>query len=213
LGYKVGCVSPVIQDQFGLEQPVYGYLWRSEQYRSGSRVRASAFANLAVEGEIALRLRAEIPLAGAGAGLAALGEYVECWYPVIELHNYCFRGPMATSQELAAGNAMHSGLVGVGEEGRPGLVRAALGTLKELDYTEIRVTVDEEVVEVANAAALPGGPLGSLRWLVGALAKRKETLKAGMVVLTGSPGRLIPVQPGNRVTVTSARQAVELFVI
>src|SRR5437870_3791827 len=37
IGYKVGCVSPAIQNQFGLHQPVRGYVWESEAHISGGR--------------------------------------------------------------------------------------------------------------------------------------------------------------------------------
>lgn len=48
-------------------------------------------------------------------------------------------------------------------------------------------------VETRKVAALPGGPLGSLRWLVSSLAPTKERLKSGHITRTGSPGGLIPV--------------------
>jgi 2-keto-4-pentenoate hydratase len=100
-GYKAGCLSPVIQRQLGLDEPVRGYLWASEEHDDGCRLPCASYANLAVEGEIAIRLNRSLP-----KGFSEADEVfaaVECWFPVIELHNYIFRGGGPTSQELVAG--------------------------------------------------------------------------------------------------------------
>ena len=54
-GYKVGCTSAEIERLFGLRGPIYAVLFASELRQSGDRVDASAFANLAIEGEMAAR--------------------------------------------------------------------------------------------------------------------------------------------------------------
>ena len=114
-GYKVGCISPTIQKQFGLSSPVHGYLWNTETLNSGSRLvwgpagaEGRRFVALAIEGEIAVRLSRDVEPQISSDNLRGC---VECWFPVIELHNYVFRGPSPTSQELVAGNAMHAGFV------------------------------------------------------------------------------------------------------
>lgn len=56
VGYKAGCLSPTIQRQLGLREPVRGYLWNGEHHASGCRLVRVTYANLAVEGEIAVRL-------------------------------------------------------------------------------------------------------------------------------------------------------------
>src|SRR5438034_6245451 len=117
LGYKVGCLSSSVQEQLGLDQPVSGYLWQTEVLPSGSRLfyqpqgsdHGCRFVNLAIEGEIALRLGQDVsPETTADHGIH---DCVDCWFPVIELHNAVFRGLRPTSQELVAGNAMHAGFV------------------------------------------------------------------------------------------------------
>jgi 2-keto-4-pentenoate hydratase len=56
VGYKVGCVSSAIQRQFGLHQPVRGYLWAGERHPSGTCLEPARYACLAIEGELALQL-------------------------------------------------------------------------------------------------------------------------------------------------------------
>ena len=200
LGFKIGCVSPAIQTQLGLHQPVHGYLWDTEAHLSGSRLAAARFARLAVEGEIALRLRRDFPT-GPRTSLDEISDYIEGWFPVIELHNHVFRGAKLTSQELVAGNAMHAGFVAPSDQKHRDLTA--------MDRAEIRVEIDGIEVENKNVAVLPDGPLGSLRWLASALALAGQTLKAGTTVLTGSPGRLIPIQAGCSVVVSCEGQRVE----
>ncbi|MBI2949286.1 MAG: hypothetical protein HYY23_16720 [Verrucomicrobia bacterium] len=202
LGYKVGCVSPAVQNQLNLRQPVRGFLWDTEVHVSECRLSKRNFVGLAVEGEIALRLRQDISTK-AISSLKDLTDCLEYWFPVIELHNRVFRGPKPTSQELVAGNAMHAGFVAA-----PGSENPCVAALAQ---AAIRVEIDGKLAETSNVASLPGGPLGSLRWLAFALAREGQTLKAGDVVLTGSPGRLVPVRAGSAVSVTSEGQSVRFF--
>lgn len=200
IGYKIGCVSLSIQEQFGLRRPVWGRLWESEAHHSGCGLSHAYFENLAIEGEIAVRLSRDVPADTA----CDLASCVECWFPVIELHNYVFRGTVPTSQELIAGNAMHAGFV------TPTVPMH--GWRAALVGAEIRVEFDGALVESIDLAALPGGPLGSIRSLAVLLAPTQERMKAGDIVLTGSPGRLFSVRGDTVVVVACQEQRVELFI-
>jgi len=208
IGYKVGCLSATIQKQFGLREPVYGHIWQSEMLASGASlsVRTTApegrrFVNFAIEGEIGVCLAKDMP---PDAPPALLHECVECWLPVIELHNYVFRGPSPTSQELVAGNAMHAGVVA----GTPSKI--PLASLAE--RAEIEIKINGSPVEAKRVAEIPGGPMGTLRWLASALTRFGEKLKAGQIVLTGSPGKLIPVSGNAHIEVSCGNHCVELTV-
>jgi 2-keto-4-pentenoate hydratase len=54
IGYKVGCTSPRIRAQLGINHCVTGRLYDSEQYSSGVVLPRSGFAHLAIEGELAV---------------------------------------------------------------------------------------------------------------------------------------------------------------
>jgi 2-keto-4-pentenoate hydratase len=158
--------------------------------------------NLAIEGEIALRLGQDV--SAETTIYDSIQDCVECWFPVIELHNAVFRGLRPTSQELVAGNAMHAGFVS------PSFPTDSC--LSALGRAEIRVEIDGKLVETKRVADLPGGPLGSLRRLISLLRPAKERLKAGDIVLTGSPGRLLPIGGSCAIAVECEGQRVELFV-
>ena len=55
-GYKIGCTGPRIVEQFGMRGPIHARLFRSEIHHSGEALRHIAYANLAIEGEMAVRI-------------------------------------------------------------------------------------------------------------------------------------------------------------
>jgi 2-keto-4-pentenoate hydratase len=107
VGYKVGCVSSAIQKQLGLDEPVRGYLWANERHESGACLDSARYVNLAIEGELALQL-CRVPSSQMWEKEL---DCIERCLPALELHQVVFRGRVATSQELIAGNAMHAGFV------------------------------------------------------------------------------------------------------
>ena len=96
-GYKVGCVGPGVVEQFGMSGPIHARLFRSEIRNSGETLQYSAYANLAIEGEMAVRI--------------GTNGRIEAAFPVIELHHFVFRGPRKTLTELVANNGIHAGAV------------------------------------------------------------------------------------------------------
>src|SRR5205823_8775667 len=109
-GYKVGCVSPAVQGQLGLNQPLFGYIFDTEVYRPDVSLDHNRFHQLAIEGEFAFRMAEDVPDAG---WLAANAQHaIEAAFAVIELHNFCCRAPAGRlAQELIANNGMHAGVV------------------------------------------------------------------------------------------------------
>jgi 2-keto-4-pentenoate hydratase len=185
VGYKVGCTGPGTRAQFGLDGPIRGLLYDTEQHASGSELSYRSFTNLAIEGELAVRL-------GGDGRIAQV-------LPVIELHNDVFRGQPPTLQELVgvANNGIHAGVVLADPAAEaPWREDGPLGG-------RLTVRVNGVCVDEGPADGVPGGPAGSLAWLARHLAARGLSLNPGQLVLTGTPLGLIPVQPGDRVQVTA----------
>jgi 2-keto-4-pentenoate hydratase len=196
-GYKVGCVSPAVQGQLGLHQPLIGHIFDTEVYRSDVSLDHHRFHQLAIEGEFAFRMAEDVPDEG---WLAANAEQaIEAAFAVIELHNFCCRAPAGKrAQELIANNGMHAGVVLPEEEGR---CRSADELLDE----EISVLRDGMVLGAATVRALPDGPLSSLIFLVEQLRKIGKSLCRGQIVLAGSPLPLYRAEPGDRFEVNCNR--------
>src|SRR6266480_1700850 len=86
IGYKVGCTSRPIQAQLGVKEPIFGRLFDTECQPSGVHLSSARYANLAVEGEIAVRLSRD--LLSEPLSAEASREAIALVFPVIELHNY-----------------------------------------------------------------------------------------------------------------------------
>lgn len=190
IGYKIGCTSKVIQDQLRVDGPIFGRLFDTGCYRSGVRLSHGAYANLAVEGELAIRLSRDLPD-------TCLGED-ECWqaigqvFPVIELHHYVMDGAGSPGPELIARNAMHAGFV-LAEQSFP-FGRGTVAPTLSIHIGGIRV-------ETVDDIGLIAGVRQRLPWLAQRLAGCGLSLCAGQTILTGSPMPLLPVGPGCKIVV------------
>ncbi len=191
IGYKVGCTSRVIQEQLGVDEPIFGRLFDTECQLSGVHLSSARYANLAVEGEIAVRLSKDLP----GEPLSANECREACaeMFPVIELHHYVLPAAWPPGQWLIASSVMHAGLVLAEAESRcSGLVSAA---------HSISIRINEVVLGFVEAADSLTCNIESLRWLASRFAQFGLQLCKGQVILTGSPMKLYPVVPGDRVVV------------
>jgi len=180
MGYKVGCTGPGTVQQFGMEGPIRGCLFESEVRRHRDAVKSEEFANLAIEGEMALRI-------GADGTVAAV-------FPVIELHHFIFRGVRKTLAELVANNGLNGGFV---------LPRG--DWLSSQHHVEgrgaLRVRINGHLVASGELWPMSGGAHASLGWLREHLAEAGRTLLPGQIVLAGTPLGLYSVRSGDRIAV------------
>jgi len=180
VGYKVGCTGPGTTAQFEMAGPIRGYLYKSEVRRTGVTLDLVDFAQLAIEGEMAIRIGED-------------GK-IEAAFPVIELHHFIFRGPRRTLVELVANNGLNAGIV-VPEE----------GWLSSLTHPGgsplLTVKIGTRVVESGDLWPMAGGAAASVDWLRQHLAEFGLALTPGQIVLSGTPLGLYPVAPGDDVIV------------
>jgi 2-keto-4-pentenoate hydratase len=180
-GYKVGCIGSGVVEQFGMSGPIHARLFRSEIHSSGETLRYRAYANPAIEGEMALRI-------GVDGGIAAA-------FPVIELHQFVFRAPRRTLVELVANNGINAGAV----------IPQHLKATSLEDWANARtlsVSINGTTVDTGALWAMADGAPEAVDWLRSDLDRFGETLKPGNLVLAGTPLGLHPVQGGDHVVVS-----------
>ena len=183
-GYKIGCVSEVIRKQLGIAHPVVGHIFEGEIIASGSELNAGNFDKLAIEGEFAVRIAADVPDASSIAEDPA--RYVETIFPVIELHNAAIRGQQSSAVELVSNNALQAGIV----------VPVHETPHRPLHTYQITVSING-----AAQGSAATNPLEALPEWVERLAAVGLRLQKGQIALTGSPLPLYPLAPGDAVLV------------
>ncbi len=191
IGYKVGCTSRPIQLQLGVTEPIFGRLFDTGCYPSGVQLASSRFANLAVEGEMAVRLSRDLPPEPLSA--EECREAIAEVFPVIELHHHVVPDAWPPAQWLIASNGMHAGFVLAESQSR--------GPCSANVAHNLSIRINETVVGAVELPALLAWPIESLRWLAGRLATFGLKLRKDHVILTGSPMNLYPVSPGSRIVV------------
>lgn len=192
-GYKVGCTGAGTIGQFGMAGPIRGILYHSELHQSGETLDSQAYANLAIEGEMALRIGPD------GEPSAA--------FPVIELHNFVFRGPRMTLVELVANNGLNAGVIQPADEWQSST--RYLGT-----DAKLTVHVNDRQLGVGSLWPLPGGANDSLAWLRRHLDASDVALSPGHPVLAGTSLELYPVKAGDHVVVgIDGVSVTECFVV
>ncbi len=193
VGYKVGCTSPVVQRQLGIDHRVFGRLFDSECWPSGKRLPSAQFSGLAIEGELAVRLARDLPDFELSEG--ELTAAIESVFAVIELHNFIFRRSEPSAEELIANNAIHAGFIyATNHSSRLNLAPATLC-----------IKIDEVEVATVSGVELTHTISDSLHWLSGELGRRGHILRAGQTILCGSVADLIPAPQGCHIAVTTDR--------
>ena len=221
VGWKAGCTSAKIQTALGIDGPIYGRLWGCEQYVSGegearTRLSTGSFHGLAIEGELAIRL--------VDSSDPEPENWIVDFFPVIELHHAHFDcDPSVRPGELIAKNGIHAGVVRssqapcpAGDGGPPPPSAASSNRCRlsqiPLDIpiiVTIKGAVHTEWEERALLADLvidgKLGPVATVSWLAKQLLAEAATaasldegvmttLRPGAVVLTATPGSLVPVE-------------------
>jgi 2-keto-4-pentenoate hydratase len=189
IGYKVGCTSPTIRAQLGIDHCVMGRLYDSEKHQSGTVLSRRQYANLAIEGELAVELSRE-PTENDFSGVG-VPPCVARVMPVIELHHHVLRGEQPSAGELIAHNAIHAGFVA----GRGVAPKAARGE------SSLAIFANDRLLDMCKGPALIQTISSSLQWLVEIVRGRGDRLSAGQIILTGSIPSLIPIGEDCRIRV------------
>lgn len=196
VGYKVGCTSQSIRQQLGLTEPYFAQMTAPHvRTASAAPIDWREFVSLALEPELVIRMGRDLDVNRLTD--RDLIASIDALSAGIELHHFKFWLGKPTAQELIVSNGLFAGLV-LG----PNWVSPSA-----LDFQTEVFRLSKNGVEVVSGAAreIMGGPLASLRWLAAKLAQRGETLKAGQLVIPGSPVALVPIAADTDVTVEIAK--------
>lgn len=188
IGYKL---SPkTVKDPSGGSEliPVYGYLFESMKVPAGETLKKSDFIDLHLENEVAFIIGKEINPEDIKTP-TNLKKYVREVVPAIEMPEIRYKGSIdaVTGLDLVVDNVVASKIM-LGPGTSP--------TGVDADLIEIKMTCDDKVVNEGVSTMVEGSPWNALFWLVGELGKKGETLKPGMIVMTGGIAKFMDSTPG-----------------
>ena len=192
IGYKIGCVSKDTQKKMGFNQPAFGYLWKSELFKSGTILNKKDFTNPAMEAEFGVTLNRDIK--PEDTSFDYILESIQGIYPLIEIHNLIFYGHEPYGAELLANNAIHAGVI-LGAESKVPEIKIE---------TNLKLIYDKEIVDTWTDKIWPFDMLSEIEWLVKEQAKNNNFLKKGNLILTGAYGFPVPINEKELVEVTSS---------
>jgi 2-keto-4-pentenoate hydratase len=204
-GWKVGLVPPAEQAMLGtarLAGPIFG----STVVRADAAVRLPAIVGgfAAIEVELVALVGRDAPAEKTDWTAEEAATMVGAWHLGMEFA----ASPLATINDLGAA------VVVCDFGNNSGLVLGA--PIEGADPAQLvgRATIDGKQVGQASAAGIPGGPLESVRFLLGHLAQRHRPMRAGDWVSTGAITGVHRVLPGQHASAEFVgRQRIDVSIV
>ncbi|MGD9525220.1 2-keto-4-pentenoate hydratase [Pseudonocardia sp.] len=187
VGRKVGLTSRPMQQLLGVDEPDFGVLTEDMIVEDGDEVDLARLVQPRVEAEMAFVLGRD--LAGPGVSTATALAAIAGVLPAIEIVDSRVADWKIKLVDTVADNAS-SGLLVMG------------GKLTPVDRVDLRlvgvvVSRGGEVLHTGAGAAVLGNPARCVAWLANKLGAFGSGLRAGDVVLPGSPHAMVTVVPGD----------------
>jgi 2-keto-4-pentenoate hydratase len=191
IGRKIGLTSASVQAQLGVDQPDFGVLLDDMWCAPDRSVDLAPLLQPKAEAEIAFVLSQDV--LDPQVDGATIRSYVDNAAAAIEIVDSRIDGWDITIADTIADNAS-SGLFALGRTAVP---------LSELEPREVEMTMslNGAVVSMGDGAQCLGDPLAALAWLARTAIDFGAPLRIGDVVLSGALGPMLPVQPGDAVSI------------
>ena len=187
VGYKVGLTSRAVQQQLGVDQPDFGFLFEDWEYLNGQDIPTSRLLQPKVEAEVAFIVGRDF--AGNVPTYAEFLGGLSHALPAIEIVDSAIADWKITLVDTVADNAS-SGLYVLGDQ-PVDVGRIALGEIG------MEMTNNGLTVSIGTGAACLGHPLRAAFWLARTMIARGQGLRAGQVILSGALGPMVPVAAGD----------------
>ena len=185
-GHKVGLTNKAVQEQLGMDEPIWGVLYADRCRTDGDDIGNAGLIEPRVEVEVAVVLGSELDKGQhTVADVIGATAYV---LPALEIVDSRIAWDI-TNFDMIADNA-GSGLYVLGT--RPVPLAAV-----DLRRVEMQLTINGEAAATGSGAACLGNPLNSVLWLADALSQRGTSLRAGECIMTGSLCGMLPLSAGD----------------
>ena len=191
VGKKIGVTSKPVQEMLGVFQPDFGFLTDRMEYPDAAEIPiAGILIQPRAEGEIAFRLQKD--LVGPGVTEADVLDATETIIPCFEIVDSRIDDWKIKIQDTVADNASCGVYVLGRNEVDP----------RDYDLPNLKMKIykNGEFHSEGLGSAVQGNPLTAVAWLANTLGEFGIPFKAGEVILSGSLAPLIPVVPGDEMS-------------
>ncbi|MCH9670614.1 MAG: fumarylacetoacetate hydrolase family protein [Gammaproteobacteria bacterium] len=197
VGFKAALTSKAMQRETGIPEPLMGTLLGSRVFDGAEPVSLSngGFLRPTLEPEVAVLLKKD--LSGPGVQVFDALAAIEGYFPAVELGDYRYLEGTRVLQDSVACNTYNGGTVIGGPMSSP----AGL----DLRTEGMTMSLNGEPCASGTGVEVLGDPLNSVVFLANKLAEFDLSLKAGMVLLTGSITRSISLSAGDHIRVEFTR--------
>ena len=185
LGWKLGFGSTEAMERLRIPAPLVGFLTDRSWLEPGRPASVDGWTHPALEPEIAVRLRADLPPGGRPEAATGAIAAISPAYELVDVDP-----PPRDVRAILAGNIFHRWVVLAPEaEIDPG----RFASLRAL------VVVNGDERPVADPQAATGGLVGLVRHVADLLGEFGSSLRAGEIVICGSIVPPISVSAGDEV--------------
>lgn len=192
VGWKIGPTKQAKLTAYDIDEPLIAPVFASKCYTDGARFPIHMPHRPKLEAEIALRLGADIDAQMAAGGQSAIRDAVEAALPAVEVVSFRYFDPTSTAQKIVADGGANAGVI-VGDTALP---------FSKLPDLSIDIARDGEPVAKGSIGELLWGDiLDSVVWLAQHHVLGNRGLRAGDMVFTGACTALVPIEPGQTVSV------------
>ncbi len=177
IGYKVGLTSATMQKFCGINEPISGSVLSRRVHQPGLNVHIADYGRLGLEFEIAVRIGVDVPPALLPYTAQTIEPFIESICAGIELVDDRAADYSALDAiSLLADNSWNAGIV------------LSDFTTNWPDLKSLTGKAWKNGAEIGKGYGrdVLGHPFNSVAWLANQLALRKQVLKAGQIVMTGS---------------------------
>ncbi|WP_050461880.1 2-keto-4-pentenoate hydratase [Herbaspirillum autotrophicum] len=194
-GRKIGFTNPAMLARYGVEQPVWGYMYQHTVVylkEASASIRIGHLTQPKIEPELAVHFHTAPPVNGDLLQILACIDWVAHTFEIVQSHYPDWK---FTAADAVADSALH-GLLLVGKP----LPVAGLGQdpLAVLANFSVALSCNGALRESGTGANVLGSPLSAVAHLIAAIEAQavRRPLQANELITTGTLTAAFPLQAG-----------------
>jgi len=192
-GHKVGLTNPAVQQQLGVDQPVWGTLFADNSRSDGADIGSEGLTDGLIEPRVEVEV-AVILDSALDCGRHTVADAINATayvLPALEIVDSRINWDITAGDMIA--DSAGAGLYVLGT--RPVPLSAV-----DLRRVEMQLSINGEPAATGTGAACLGSPLNALVWLADAMCDYGTPLQAGECIMTGSLCGMLPISNGDELS-------------